>query len=100
MNIEIIQNITIGGSRINYLISFSLQQKLNAHHEFQLRFNHDLLGSPGLITLDRRQELLGKSRVATLARAGAPAEKFVGIVTEVSITQRHGYNGVVVAKGC
>src|SRR5690606_8793565 len=100
MNIEIIQNITIGGSRINYLISFSLQQKFNAHHEFQLRFNHDLLGSPGLINLDGRRELLGKTLVATFGRAGSPEQKFVGIVTEVSIAQSHGYHGVVVAKGC
>lgn len=99
MNIELIRNITIAGARLHYIIGFSLHQKFNAHHEFEVRFNHDLLGTPGLINLDGRRELLGKTLVASFRRGSGQEQKFIGIVTHVSIEQSHGFHGVVVAKG-
>lgn len=99
MEIELVSDITIGGKKISYVVSFRLTQAFNAHHYFELRFNHDLLGAPGLINMDNRRELLGKTLAATFGRASGTPHQFLGIVTALSLEQRHGYHGVVVAKG-
>lgn len=99
MEIELVSDITIGGKKISYVMGFQLTQAFNTHHHFELRFNHDLLGVPGLINLDDRRELLGKTLAATFGRASGTSQKFVGVVTQVSLEQSHGYHGVVVARG-
>lgn len=99
MEIELISDVTIGGKKISYVIGFQLTQAFNTHHYFELHFNHDLLGAPGLINLDDSRDLLGKTLTASFGRASGTPQKFLGIVTHVSLAQSHGYHGIVVAKG-
>lgn len=99
MEIQVIKDITIGGKSIDYIIGFELSQSFNAHHYFELRFNHDVLGAPGLISLDDSRDLVGKGLTATFGIVGGKQQKFAGIVTKISLTQSHGYHGVIVASG-
>ena len=58
MQINLVKEIYIGDKAITHFTSFSLKQKFNAHHYFELRFNHDQLGLPGLITLDDSRDII------------------------------------------
>lgn len=99
MEIQLVKDITIGGKKIAYIISFELEQSFNAHHYFELRFNHDLLGTPGLIDLDDSRELVGKTMTASFGLTTGKPQKFAGVVTKIELTQSHGYHGVIVASG-
>ncbi|SFM72022.1 Uncharacterized conserved protein, implicated in type VI secretion and phage assembly [Chitinophaga sp. YR627] len=99
MDIQLIKDITIDGKEISYVMSFELHQRFNAHHFFEVRFNHDLLGAPGLIELDDSRNLVGKTLAASFGVAGGKQQQFSGVVTKVSLTQSHGYHGVIVASG-
>ncbi len=99
MEIQLIKDINIGGKNIAYIMSFELHQRFNAHHYFELRFNHDLLGTPGLIDLDDSRDLVGKTLTASFGLTTGKQQKFAGVVTKVALTQSHGYHGVVVASG-
>lgn len=99
MDIELIRDINIGGKAISYIISFELHQRFNAHHYFELKFNHDLLGAPGLIDLDDSRELVGKTLTASFGRPEGKLQKFAGVVTKIDLTQTHGYHGVIIASG-
>lgn len=99
MNINFNKEISIEGKVISHFSSFSLQQAFNAHHYFELRFNHDQLGEPGLITLDDSREFVGKTLTATFGYAMASLQKFSGLVTKVELSQSHGYHGVLIVSG-
>lgn len=99
MEIQLVKDISIGGTRIAYIISFELQQHFNAHHYFELRFNHDLLGAPGLVNLDDSRDFVGKTLAASFGYTTGKQQKFAGVVTKVELTQSHGYHGVIIASG-
>jgi type VI secretion system secreted protein VgrG len=99
MKIQVIKDINIDNRKIKYIISFDLEQRFNAHHYFELRFNHDVLGAPGLINLDDSRSLIGKTLSAAVGYASGKQQKFSGIVTKVELTQTHGYHGVIIATG-
>ena len=99
MKIQVIKDISIGNTKIDYIISFDLVQTFNAHHHFILRFNHDHVGSAGLINLDDSRNLIGKTLTAAIGYAAGSQQKFAGIVTKVELRQTHGYHGVIVATG-
>jgi type VI secretion system secreted protein VgrG len=99
MEIQIVKDISIGGKKIAYLISFELQQSFNAHHYFELRFSHDLLGAPGLINLDDSRDFVGKTLSASFGFVTGKQQKFAGVVTKIELTQSHGYHGVIIASG-
>jgi type VI secretion system secreted protein VgrG len=99
MEIRLVKDINIGGKSIAYIISFELRQAFNAHHSFELRFNHDHIGAPGLITLDDSRELVGKTLTASFGLTTGKQQKFAGVVTKVELTQSHGYHGVIIASG-
>jgi len=99
MEIQLIKDISIGGKNIAYVMSFELEQRFNAHHYFEVSFNHDLLGAPGLIELDDSRSLVGKTLTASFGMAGGKQQKFAGIVTKVALAQSHGYHGVITASG-
>jgi len=99
MEIHLVKDISIGGKKIAYIISFELQQSFNAHHYFELRFNHDLLGEPGLINLDDSRDFVGKTLSASFGYTTGKQQKFAGVVTKVELTQSHGYHGVIIASG-
>lgn len=99
MEINLIKEIHIGNKAITHFTSFSLKQKFNAHHYFELKFNHDQLGLPGLITLDDSRDFVGETLSASIGYIMQPLQNFVGIVTKVELTQSNGYHGILVVSG-
>jgi len=99
MEIKLIKDISIGGKKISYIMGFTLEQRFNAHHYFELRFNHDLLGKPGLIELDDSRSMIGQIITASFGYTTGNQQKFSGIVTNVDLSQSHGYHGVLIVSG-
>lgn len=99
MNISLVKEISIEDKTIAHFSSFTLNQSFNAHHYFELRFNHDQMGEPGLITLDDSREFVGKTLSAIFGYATGSMQKFAGVVTKVELTQSNGYHGVVIVSG-
>lgn len=99
MEINLSKEINIGDKNISHFSSFTLQQQFNSHHYFELRFNHDQLGAPGLITLDDSRDFVGKTLTASFGYAGSQPQHFAGIVTKVELTQSNGYHGILIVSG-
>ncbi|WP_316804303.1 type VI secretion system Vgr family protein [Pedobacter nototheniae] len=99
MELKLITDINIENKTIKHFSSLSLKQTFNDHHYFELRFNHDQMGSPGLITLDESRDFVGKTFSASFGHANDKLQNFVGIVTKVELSQQHGYHGVLVVSG-
>lgn len=99
MERKLIAEINIEGKAITHFASFSLKQTFNDHHYFELRFNHDQLGLPGLITLDDSRDFVGKTFTASFGHANDKLQNFSGIVTKVELSQKHGYHGVLIVSG-
>lgn len=99
MEKKLITEINIEGKAITHFASFSLQQQFNAHHYFELRFNHDQMGAPGLISLDDSRDFVGKTLTASFGHAGEQLQNFAGLVTKVELAQSHGYHGVIIVSG-
>jgi len=99
MEINFIKEISIEGNVISHFSSFTLQQEFNAHHYFELRFNHDQIGTPGLITLDNSRDYVGKTLSATFGVGLDKMQKFAGIIKKVELSQSDGYHGVLVVSG-
>ena len=99
MEINLSKEINIGDKNISHFTSFTLQQQFNAHHYFELRFNHDQLGSPGLITLDDSRDFVGKTLTASFGYLSGQPQNFAGIVTKVELTQSNGYHGILIVSG-
>lgn len=95
----LIKEISIGDQTISHFSSFVLNQQFNAHHYFELRFNHDQMGAPGLITLDNSRDYVGKTLTAMFGYNVEKTQYFAGIVTKVELTQNNGYHGVLVVSG-
>lgn len=60
MEKKLIAEINIEDKAITHFASFSLKQAFNEHHYFELRFNHDQMGSPGMISLNDSRDFVGK----------------------------------------
>ncbi|WP_316801675.1 type VI secretion system Vgr family protein [Pedobacter nototheniae] len=99
MEQKLITEINIEGKRIIHFASFSLQQTFNDHHYFELRFNHDQMGSPGLISLDDSRNFVGKTLTASFGHTVEKMQNFAGLVTRVELSQSHGYHGVLIVSG-
>lgn len=99
MEINFIKEISIEGNVISHFSSFTLQQEFNAHHYFELRFNHDQIGTPGVITLDNSRDYVGKTLSATFGVGLDKMQKFAGIIKKVELSQSDGYHGVLVVSG-
>ncbi|MET4141978.1 phage baseplate assembly protein V [Pedobacter sp. UYP1] len=99
MEINLIKEIHIGDKAILHFTSFSLKQKFNAHHYFELKFNHDQLGLPGLITLDDSRDFVGETLTASIGYLTETPQNFAGIVTKVELTQSNGYHGILIVSG-
>ena len=96
---KLIIEMNIQGKIITHFLSFSLSQKFNAHHEFELRIEHGKLGLPGLITLQDYREFIGSRIAISFGHTHATLQNFSGMITDVSLAQNHGFQGVVVIKG-
>jgi type VI secretion system secreted protein VgrG len=99
MEINLLKEISIGDKQISHFSSFTLQQQFNAHHYFELRFNHDQLGAPGLITLDDSRDFVGKTFTASFGYVSGQPQNFAGVVTKVELTQTNGYHGMLIVSG-
>ncbi|PST83469.1 type IV secretion protein Rhs [Pedobacter yulinensis] len=99
MEKKLIAEINIEDAPILHFASFRLKQKFNAHHEFELRFNHDKMGAPGLISLDSCRNFMGKSLTASFGYTQGQMQLFSGIVTKVELAQSHGYHGIIIVSG-
>lgn len=99
MENKLIVEISIEDSAIAHFASFNLLQTFNQHHYFELHFNHDQLGAPGLISLDDSRDFVGKTLTASFGHSPENLQHFSGLVTKVELSQSHGYHGVLVVSG-
>ncbi|WP_316826793.1 type VI secretion system Vgr family protein [Pedobacter miscanthi] len=99
MEKKLIAEINIEDKEITHFASFSLQQAFNEHHYFELRFNHDQMGAPGLISLDDSRDFVGKTLTASFGHSPEGMQNFVGLISKVELSQSHGYHGVVIVSG-
>ncbi|MFD2288252.1 type IV secretion protein Rhs [Pedobacter petrophilus] len=99
MEKKLITEINIEDKAINHFASFSLQQAFNSHHYFELRFNHDQMGAPGLINLNDSRDFVGKTLTASFGYSHEQLQHFSGLVTRVELAQSHGYHGVLIVSG-
>ena len=99
MEKKLITEINIEDKAITHFASFSLQQQFNEHHYFELRFNHDQMGAPGLISLDDSRSFVGKTLTASFGYAADALQNFAGLVTKVELAQSHGYHGILIVSG-
>ncbi|MCA5006229.1 contractile injection system protein, VgrG/Pvc8 family [Sphingobacterium bovistauri] len=96
---QLIIDMHIDGKDISHFLSFDLHQRFNSHHEFELRIEHGKLGIPGLINLSDSREYIGKTLAISFGYDKVKSQNFSGIITDVSLTQSHGYQGVILIKG-
>ncbi|GGE45579.1 uncharacterized protein involved in type VI secretion and phage assembly [Pedobacter psychrotolerans] len=99
MENKLITEINIEDKAISHFASFSLQQEFNSHHYFELRFNHDQMGAPGLINLNDSRDFVGKTLTASFGYSPEQLQHFSGLVTRVELAQSHGYHGVLIVSG-
>ncbi|MCX2429420.1 type VI secretion system Vgr family protein [Pedobacter sp. GR22-10] len=99
MEKKLITEINIEDKAITHFASFSLQQEFNSHHYFELRFNHDQMGAPGLINLNDSRDFVGKTLTASFGYSQDQLQHFSGLVTRVELAQSHGYHGVLIVSG-
>ncbi len=91
--------INIEGTPITHFNSFSLKQQFNRHHYFELRFNHDQIGLPGMITLEKAKTFIGKNLSVEFGSMPGKEQAFIGKITRVDLAQSHGYHGILVVSG-
>ena len=95
LNVE----LNIEGTSIEHFNSFTLRQAFNEHHYFELRYNHDQVGEPGIITLQDSRGYVGKNLTIQFGVEGGDQQVFTGKITKVELAQSHGYHGVVIISG-
>jgi type VI secretion system secreted protein VgrG len=91
--------INIEDTPILHFSSFTLEQRFNAHHYFELRFNHDEMGAPGIISLEKSRSFMGKSITVQFGKTAGQEQLFTGKVTRVELSQSHGYHGTLIVSG-
>lgn len=99
MEKKLIAEINIEDKAIAHFSSFTLQQAFNEHHYFELRFNHDQMGAPGLVSLNDSRNYVGKTLTASFGHTAENLQNFAGLVTKVELAQSHGYHGVLIVSG-
>jgi len=99
MEKKLITEINIEAQAITHFASFNLQQGFNNHHYFELRFNHDQMGMPGLISLNDSRDFIGKTLTAFFGYSPEKLQGFSGLVTKVELAQSHGYHGIIIVSG-
>lgn len=102
IGIEIVIDSQLTVSPFAYL---TVNQKINDHHEFELRFNHDIKDGDDPITISKYYEYLGKSITITFGAdlydsASKHVDKtFKGIITEVMMSDSPYDVGSIIVKG-
>lgn len=102
MEHNVIAEIEIEDTRIEYYTSVILRQKFNEHHEFIIRINHDVLEAHKSFSVGKAQKLIGKSTIIRLKKIALSDEvtyEFRGIICEISLEQSDGFTGDLILKG-
>lgn len=98
---QISVDIAINGKKIKPFSSLSLRQQFNEHHQFELRFNHDVLEETGAMTISKSKDFLGKPitiTLNTLSKSGTD-HIFKGIVTNVRFANSLDSSGDIIFSG-
>lgn len=99
MDSKIKVDISIEGTPIAHFSSFTLEQRFNEHHTFQLRFNHDQIENTNRVTLEKSKEFIGKNLTVQFGTGEDSEHQFTGKITRVEIAQSHGFQGDIVISG-
>ncbi|TDH26436.1 hypothetical protein EXU57_10085 [Segetibacter sp. 3557_3] len=102
MEYNILAEIEIEQTRIEYYTNIVLRQKFNEHHEFIIRINHDVLENQKSFSLQKAQQLIGKSaiiRFRKVANDTTIANEFRGIIFAITMEQSNSFTGDLVIKG-
>lgn len=102
MEHNVIAEIEIEDTKIEYYTSVILRQKFNEHHEFIIRINHDVLEVNKTFSVSKAQKLIGKSTIIRLKKIAESDEvtyEFRGIVCEIRMEQSDGFSGDLILKG-
>ena len=92
-------DINIEGTPITYFSKFSLIQRFNHHHTFQLRFNHDMVEQYTSISLEKSKDFIGKNITVQFSKSEEGENLFSGIITKVEFLQSDGFNGDIMLSG-
>jgi len=91
--------INIDGTVISTFSRFSLNQRFNEHHSFELRFNQDQVELPGALSLNKSKDFIGKNIAIEFGNVPGSENRFMGIITKVAISQSHGLMGDIILSG-
>ena len=96
---KLIVDIGIEHIPITHFSRFTLDQRFNEHHTFQLRINHDQIEGTNSITLSNSKDFIGKNLTVQFGVLDEGSNIFTGIITKVEIAQTHGFQGDIIVSG-
>lgn len=99
MNVKTHAELNIDGTPIPYFTSLEIRQRFNAHHEFTLQLNHEVIEQSGTFSLQNSREFVGKGFTAVFGNAPGKENVFNGLITRVEFSQGHGSHGDVFVRG-
>ncbi|GAB2700547.1 phage baseplate assembly protein V [Mucilaginibacter koreensis] len=99
METKIKVDINIEGTVIAHFSAFSLTQRFNEHHTFELRFNHDQIENTNDVTIEKSKDFIGKNLTIQFGTADGSENQFTGKITKVEIAQSHGFQGDILVSG-
>jgi len=88
--------IEIDGEQVLHFNSFTLSQKFNEHHSFELTVNYDAIEQSGSHKLNEAQKWVGAVLISSFDNG---KNNFRGIVCEVGLVQNHGLRSNIVVSG-
>ncbi|GAA4343146.1 type VI secretion system Vgr family protein [Flaviaesturariibacter amylovorans] len=97
-----IEITTESGKQITPFSYLTVTQQFNGHHQFELRFNHDVIEEPNTMLLDGAQAYLGKAITFTFRErddSNYADHIFKGVVTDVSLANTVGSMGDIIFRG-
>jgi len=96
MEHNILVDLQIAGQQISHFNAIKIIQSFNAHHEFEIVLNHDVIEDTGSFKIDQSQSWVGQQLLLSLDDG---AMNFKGIICEVALEQSHGLRGNLIVKG-
>ncbi|SHF39662.1 type VI secretion system Vgr family protein [Pedobacter caeni] len=96
---KLILDFSIEQIPVTHFSRFTLDQRFNEHHTFELRINHDQLEGTSSITLAKSKDFIGKNLTVQFGLEGEPSNIFTGIITKIEIAQTHGFQGDILIIG-
>ena len=102
MEFDVIAEIEIDGNKVEYYTNIFLSQRFNAHHEFSIQIDHDVLEPSGSFSLENSKDYIGKSVIIRLLQRSVTtntAYEFMGIICEIGMSQSQSSTGDLIIKG-